>query len=163
MGEDKILLGIEMKGISPLLASVLLIAITVAIATLIMGWMSTVARTTQIKVENKTSQAVDCSSASISIDDVYITAGSAGSANIIVRNTGQVDGLTVQSAQIYNTTGANFSTISTPITSFNKGDIATLRFLNISVATCPTDFSKVIVTTSCGGVTDIFDTTPKCV
>ncbi|MBI2971401.1 MAG: hypothetical protein HYY37_03230, partial [Candidatus Aenigmarchaeota archaeon] len=30
-----------MKGISPLLAAVLLIAVTVAIATLVMGWVST--------------------------------------------------------------------------------------------------------------------------
>ena len=152
-----------MRGISPLLASVLLIAITVSIATLIMGWMSTVARTTQVKVETKTSQAVDCSSASISIDGVYITAGASGTANVIVSNTGQVDGLTIKSAQILNTSGSNFASSSTPITDFDRGDIETLSFSSVGIPSCPTDFSKVIVTTDCGGVTDVFDTTPKCV
>ncbi|MBI2971034.1 MAG: hypothetical protein HYY37_01295, partial [Candidatus Aenigmarchaeota archaeon] len=47
-----------MKGISPLLAAVLLIAVTVAIATLVMGWVSTTVRTTQTTVSNKTVEAV---------------------------------------------------------------------------------------------------------
>ncbi|MBI2972160.1 MAG: hypothetical protein HYY37_07105, partial [Candidatus Aenigmarchaeota archaeon] len=28
--------------------------------------------------------------------------------------------------------------------------------------TCPDDFSKVIVTTNCGGVSATFDRTPRC-
>ena len=152
-----------MKGISPLLASVLLIAITVSIATLIMGWMSTVARTTEVKVENKTMQAVDCSSASITIQDVYLKAGNGtGAASVIVSNSGQTDGLVIVSATLINTTGVSFASGSVPITNFDQGDVETLTFTSINISVCPQSFSKVIVTTDCGGVSDTFDTTPKC-
>ena len=152
-----------MKGISPLLASVLLIAITVSIATLIMGWMSTVARTTEVKVENKTMQAVDCSSSSVTIQDVYIKAGNGtGAASVIVTNSGQTDGLVIRSVTLINTTGVGFSSSSVPISNFDQGDVETLTFTSINISVCPQSFSKVIVTTDCGGVSDTFDTTPKC-
>ncbi len=152
-----------MKGISPLLAAVLLIAITVALATLIMGWMSTITRTSQVKVENKTIQAIDCSAGGISIKEVYITAGATtASANVVVSNTGQTDDLQITTAQLLNITGSNFTATNVPITDFDKGDIETLTFSGMGIASCPSDFSKVIVTTNCGGVSDTFDTTPKC-
>ncbi len=152
-----------MKGISPLLAAVLLIAITVALATLIMGWMSTITRTSQVKVENKTLQAIDCSAAGVSIQEVYITAGNGtGTASVVVMNTGQSNDLIIQSAQMLNTTGGNFAGSGTPIQDFDVGDTETISFSSIGISSCPTAFSKVIITTNCGGVSDTFDTTPKC-
>ncbi|MFH0832695.1 MAG: archaellin/type IV pilin N-terminal domain-containing protein [Candidatus Aenigmatarchaeota archaeon] len=153
-----------MKGISPLLASVLLIAVTVAIATLVMGWMSTTMRSTQTTVSNKTTQATECSAAAISIDDVYLSG--LYSANVIVRNSGQTDNLQITSVQLYNVTGGNFTT-STAETDFDKGEVTTFAISVGSntfpiVDTCPTDFSKVIVTTNCGGIKDTFEGTPKC-
>lgn len=153
------------KGISPLLASVLLIAVTVSIATLVMGWMSTVARSTQSSVSNKTAQATECSSAIVIIDDVYVNAGSPGRATAIVRNAGQVNGMAISSAQLYNRTGSNFTAMETasgPLTGFDMGEIQTLRFNSTYISACPTDFSAVIVTTNCGGVSATFDSTPKC-
>ena len=157
------------KGISPLLAAVLLIAVTVAIATLVMGWITTITRSTQVTVSNKTVEATDCSSASIVIEGVYIAAGGNGTSRVIVRNAGLLDNMQIISAQIFNRTGSNFSASSLPITNFGKGNVTTLSFSPIgppggTVATaCPGDFSRVLISTTCGGVSAEFTSTPNCI
>jgi FlaG/FlaF family flagellin (archaellin) len=155
-----------MKGISPLLAGVLIIAVTVSIATLVMGWISTLTKSTQASVENKTAEAVDCSSAAIIIDpdSVFVTAGSSGTVRATVRNSGFTD-LTLITAQVYNSTGYNFTITSPsfPLSQFNVGSLQTISFDNTSIAVCPGSFSRIVVTTNCGGETAIFDKSPKCV
>ena|SRR3989344_5682509 len=150
------------KGLSPLIAAVLLIAITVAIGTLIGGWFSTFTRTTTDKVSNRTTEAIDCTSANINIEDVYVIAGLNGVTRVIVKNTGFSDDMTIQSAQAYNKTGSNFTGSGTPITNFDKGGLVTIVFSGTSIPSCPADFSKVVVTTTCGGISDTFGGTPKC-
>jgi len=151
----------QSKGISPLIAAVLLIAFTVAIATLIAGWFSTLARSTTATVSNRTDQSVNCAGASITIDQVYATVGNMTTARAIVRNNGLAD-LSVVGAVSFNTTGINFtSSTSLPVT-LNRGNVTTLSFL-VNLSGCPGAFSKTIVTTSCGGVGVTFDSTPKCV
>ncbi|HLC76960.1 MAG TPA: archaellin/type IV pilin N-terminal domain-containing protein [archaeon] len=152
-----------MKGISPLIASVLLIAFTVSIATLVSGWFSTLTRSTTTTVSNKTSESISCSNAQISIEDVYISAGSVatGSARVIVKNNGYTT-IGVNGLQIYNTTGQNFSSGFSPVSTFDAGAIQTFSIVNVSVISCPSTFSKVIVTSNCGGITDTFDGAPKC-
>ncbi|MBI2076725.1 MAG: hypothetical protein HYT72_05760 [Candidatus Aenigmarchaeota archaeon] len=150
-----------MKGISPLLASVLLIAVTVAIATLVMGWVSTVTRTTQTTVSNRTAAAVDCASASIVIDDVYIATGAA-TGTVIVRNAGQTDDLYLVSASLYNSTGNSVNpTLTLPVTDFDKGEIQVFTYTSTGISSCAA-FSKAIVATNCAGVSATFDRTPKC-
>ena len=112
------------KGISPLIASVLLIAFTVAIATLIMGWFSTITRSTTTTVGNKTSESVACSSAQISIEDIYIRQSLFANVTVIVKNTGYAT-IGINSLQIYNTTGQNFSTGFIAATSLPPGSIVT--------------------------------------
>lgn len=153
-----------MKGISPLIAAVLLIAFTVAIATLIMGWFSTLTRTTTATVTNSTSAAVNCADARVSIRDVYIQTGGAAAAqvaNVIVENTG---GSTVGlvSLQLINTTGNVFGTGFTAVGSFNKSQLLTFTITGATFAACPGSFSKAVLTTNCGGIGDVFTNTPKC-
>jgi len=149
------------KGISPLIAAVLLIAFTVAIATLVMGWFSQLTRTTTTTVSNKTTEAVACSNAQVSIEDVYMRLNATeGDARILVKNSG-FSTLGITSLQVYNTTGANFSTGFGAASSLAPGSIVTYNLTNVSIPTCAT-FSKVIVTTNCGGVTDVFESAPKC-
>ncbi len=151
-----------MKGISALLAAVLIIAVTVSIATLVMGWLSTTIRGTQTTVENRTTEAVNCASAGISIDDVYISAGAPGSARVIVRNSGQADDLAIQSAYIYNRTGEAFSAAGLPSTDFDRGEVVTLMFNAATVVACPGDFIEAIATTDCPGISAKFSARPKC-
>ena len=151
----------EMKGISPLLAAVLLIAVTVAIATLVMGWISTVTRTTQVTVSNKTTEAVNCASAAVVIDDVYIQT-SPRTATVIVRNSGQADDLQLTFAPLINATGNSVAPAeSLPVSDFDKGEIQTFTYTSTGINTCA-NFSRAIVSTSCGGVSATFDRTPKC-
>ena len=153
-----------MKGVSPLIAAVLLVAFTVAIATLIMGWFSTFTRTTTSTVSNKTSTAIGCSNAQISIEDVYVknaTLINETRVTVIVKNTGYAT-IGLNSLQVYNTTGQNFSQGFVAATSIAPGSIVTYNVTNVSMITCPTTFSKAIVTSTCGGISDAFDSLPKC-
>ncbi len=116
------------KGISPLLATVLLIAATVVTTTMLSGWVSTTMSTTQSTVGNKTSEGVACAAAEIVIDDVYSGAGSGSVARAIVRNSGGSDNLAITSAQLYDRIGHNFTSTSPLPISLNKGQIATINF-----------------------------------
>jgi flagellin-like protein len=153
---------IRKKGISPLLAAVLLIAVTVSIGTLVMGWLGTIMRSTQTEVSNTTTEAVDCSSAGIIIEDVFLSSGFNKTARVIARNSGFLDGMQIISAQIYNRTGSNFSASSLPVTNLNKGNLTTLSFSpNATIVNaCPDDFSRVIVSTNCGSTE--FTAVPSC-
>lgn len=151
-----------MKGISPMIAAVLLIAFTVAISTLVAGWFSTQVRSTTDEVSNKTDEAISCTSASINIEDVYISQGTGGTARIIIKNNGFKDGLTINGIQIYNKTGHNFSTGFSTVSGFDRGQILSIEITNTSFDVCPSSFSQAVVTTTCGGVSDTHDKNPKC-
>jgi flagellin-like protein len=149
-----------MKGISPLVASVLLIVMVVTIAALITTWLTTFTKTSQQSVTNKTDTTLDCSGASISIQDVYVTNGSLGTVRALVKNDGLTDGLSIISGQLLNSSGGNFTATNLPFTGFNVGGLATIVFANASIATC-SSFSQVIVTSSCGGIFDVFSSPPR--
>ena len=151
-----------MKGISPLIATVLLVVIVVSIATILMTWTSTFTSSTTKNVQNKSDTAFNCASANIIIEDVYLVNGSSAVVRTIVKNIGVIDDLSINSAQAYNTTGGNFTASGVPIGNFDAGNIVTLQFSGVGMTKC-SDFSKVIVTTSCSGVADTFAGTPKCI
>ncbi len=147
------------KGVSPLIAAVLLIVISVTIAGLVFSWLNTFTVSAQRKVDNRTGEAVNCAGASVRIKEVYMQNGTSATIRAVVENTGFVNNLTVSSAQAYNTTGHNFTANNTPIM-FNKGEIATLLFTGVSMTQCA-NFSKVFVATTCGGINDEWSDTPK--
>ncbi len=154
-----------MKGVSPLIAAVMLIVVSMTIATIIYGSLSTTIRSSTAITSNTSAKTVECTSASVSIQDVFISGSSSSSTvRAIVKNSGYTDDLVVQDGQVFNKTGSNFSTPDTPVTNFDRGNIVTLTFSNVSFssASCPNAFSKVIVTTNCGGISNVFDGTPKC-
>ncbi|MBS3054267.1 MAG: hypothetical protein J4431_01910 [Candidatus Aenigmarchaeota archaeon] len=151
-----------MKGVSPLLASIMLIAIVIVVGAMTSGWMTSTVRSAQASSTNKTDTGLQCSGASISIEKVYVTGTAAATVTASVRNSGLTDGLVIQSAQIFNTTGSNFTSSSTPVTAFDRGEIETLTFRNVNFASCPGAFSELRVTTSCGGIADFFTDRPSC-
>ncbi len=117
------------KGISPLLASVLLIATTVVISTMFAGWLASTTSITQATITNKTNEGVACAAAEITIDDSYITNGSTSeTASVILRNSGGTDDLTITSAQLYNKNGDNITASNVPISNFDRGSTSTLSF-----------------------------------
>lgn len=154
-----------MKGVSPLVASVLLIVIVVTIAALITSWITQFTKGSQQVITNRTDVALDCSGAAISIQDVYVANGSAGTIRVLVKNDGLAGGLSIISGQALNKTGSNFTASNLPVRNFDIGSLATVVFANVSMATCDA-FSQVIVASNCGGVLDTFSSpprSPKCV
>ncbi|MBU5678708.1 MAG: archaellin/type IV pilin N-terminal domain-containing protein [Candidatus Aenigmatarchaeota archaeon] len=138
-----------MKGLSPLIASVLLIAFTVSVAMIIMTWFSSFARGTTENISATGETAVGCSSAGISIEHVYIS-GTNGV--IVVRNIGFVP-LNV-TGMIVNTTGGACTTAS--LTTVDVGETKALSLSGcqgIQGAGC-TGFSRAIVSTNCAGIGD---------
>ncbi len=139
-----------MKGVSPLVATVMLIVIVVSLVALISGWLTTMLTDTRETVSNRTSESVHCTGAAISIESVYIVTNSTeGTASLILKNNGIVDELNVISAVLYNVSGDNFSAVSEmPITNFGRGAITTIRFGNTSFEDC-SSFSEAVVATNC--------------
>ena len=152
-----------MKGVSPLLSGILLVAITVTVASLASGWFTSTIRASTDTATNRTDAGLLCSGASISIDNLFITGTSSATVTASVRNTGQTDTLALQNAQIFNSTGSNFSATNiNTSTKLNKGEVFTLSFVTASFDSCPGSFSELLITTNCGGITDKYTGTPKC-
>src|SRR3989344_6314342 len=140
-----------MKGVSPLIATVMLVVIVVSMVALISGWLTTMITGTRETVSNRTSATVSCSGSSISIDSVYVTTNTtSGTAIVVVKNDGIVDELSITAANIFNSTGGNFSYNggTLPISNFPRGSIVTLKFDGVSLATCGS-FSQALVATNC--------------
>jgi len=146
-----------MKAISPLLAVILLIAITVVIGTLYMGWFSSLIDTQSRIVENKTKIGVDCTAARISILDVYMDFTDNVS-RVNVRNSGQIDD-NVVSVSVRNSLGIDATNMSAVPKQINKGDTLSFEFNITDVIPACGNFSKATVATQCK--TDEFTSTPK--
>lgn len=142
-----------MKGVSPLIAAVLLLAFTISISMIVMGWLSSFTRVTTENVTYSSTQAISCSSASISIERVYITGTSAV---IIVKNDG-FSNLNV-TGMIVNSTGGTCSSSATYITAGNLTSLALTECYGITASTC-TGFSRAIVNTNCAGTQDTVTST----
>ncbi len=141
-----------MKGVSPLVATVLLIVIVVSMVAIISGWLNAFITGTRETVTNRTDAGVGCTGASIYVESVYasVANGTSGNVRAVVKNDGVVDELAIVSAQYINSTGHNFSaTTSLPVSNFNRGSIKTLAFENVSIQNCSA-FSQVVVATNCG-------------
>jgi len=139
-----------MKGVSPLVAAVLLIAFTVAVSMIVMGWFSTFVRGTTANISGTTEEAIGCNVASISIEHVYIS-GTTGT--IVVKNTGFKDFTTVKGI-IVNTTGGTCDLGSITL---SKGAVDDISGTCNAIANCNA-FDRAIVTTECGGVSDTVTT-----
>ncbi len=80
----------DRKGISPILASVLLLAVTLSVVGVFSGWAPQIAETVTSETENNTLQRLECDKASVDIVSAsYDT--STSDLIIAVRNTGRVD------------------------------------------------------------------------
>ena len=151
-----------MKGISPLIATVLLIAITLTIISIIMGWVTKLIEGQTETISNRTGEAVECTGAEITIDDVYLDF-SANVSRIHVRNSGQID-LEIESASLSNNSGVRADNLTALPVSIPKSDALKEVLFNITdvIRTCG-DFSNALVTTNCGNAYDEFTGTPKCI
>ena len=146
-----------MKGVETLLAAVLLIGFTVAIAATVSVWFTAVTRDTQSSVTSKSDTAVDCAGAAMGIDQVYVFNNSV--ARAVIRNKGSVN-LSIITAQIFDSQGNNFTSSSLPA-AINSGSAISLDF-SANLLPCPQTFSRLIVTSSCAQAESVFTGMPLC-
>jgi flagellin-like protein len=79
-----------MKGISPLIASVLLIAFTIGVAALYSGWITSFTKTTTEEVQEHSEKRVTCTYGGIAIDDVRYNK-TTGNISGTIENTEMID------------------------------------------------------------------------
>lgn len=132
-----------MKGVSPLIASVLLVAFTVSVALIYSGWLSSFAKGTSENVSLQSLSAVECSTANAKIYSIYLENSTSNSSAIIV-NEGGVD-LQLRAVLIVD----NGSLVnSTPIP-VPKGSSVSIQIPNSSI-NCGR-ISKASITSNCPG------------
>jgi flagellin-like protein len=141
-----------MKGISPLIAAVLLIAFTITIAILIVSWGSSFVTQTTSGIGNKSTELIDCSGAAIEIDSVYVASNAT---TIIIRNVG-IKAVSVTSVAVMNTTGG-IATVSTgnnitTVTGMARGAIGSVTVGDGRLGSSCAAFSKVTVASACPGI-----------
>ena len=149
-----------MKGVSAILATVMLIVVVVALIGIFMTFSTSLLRSTQSTIGNRTTEAIECSGASITIDEVFLNKGATGSAQVRVVNNGLKNDLSIMSSTLFTKT-SSFAAANMPISNFGIGEVEVISFTNINAPDC-NDFSQVIVTTNCGIATDTFTKAPKC-
>ncbi|MBS3055183.1 MAG: hypothetical protein J4452_01690 [Candidatus Aenigmarchaeota archaeon] len=127
-----------MKGISPMIAIVLLIAFTVAIGGIMSVWLTGLTNTQTQQVSNQSAAQAKCTPALV-IELVKAPSVVAGALNITFSNPSQQT-INAISALIPN----NMTTITLSATSLLPGDVGTAR---VNVSSLPT-FVRVLGTCS---------------
>ena len=128
-----------MKGISPLIASVLLVVITVVASTLLSSWLSTTTRTQTQAIQNSTQSQLQCQYADLYIKNATYacnnncTTGTLHTTTVTVVNSGKKT-LSFNTVYIRNTTGVITSLPLNETKTLNVGDALTVS--NTTRATC---------------------------
>ncbi len=137
-----------MRGVSPLVATVLLLAFVVSLAMIVGGWFSSYVRGVTGEVEETSEEAIGCSGASVAIERIYIDT-SKNTSQILVKNMGTIK-LTVKGA-IASTAGI----VCTNNTGINltKGGMGVLK-LSDCKGLNETTFDYATITTNCPGIGD---------
>ena len=150
-----------MKGLSALVATVLLIAITLTIVSIIMGWVTDLIKGQTTTIGNRTGTAVECTGAGIHIEDVYLDL-TTNVSRVHARNSGQIE-LEIKSASLSNQNGVMAANLTVFPVSIPRSDALKEVLFNITgVITVCGNFSNAIVTTNCGNAYYKFAETPKC-
>lgn len=139
----------SLKGLSPLLSTVMLISIAVLVAALLMSWSASLTKSQQQEISNKTGEALKCTSADAQIKYVYIDFTS-NKSRVIVQNTGLTE-LQIVSARLLNNKGNEANLTNTTILpmTFPRGSLKTLEFNITGTINACVNFSKAAVSTDC--------------
>ena len=145
------------KGVSPLIAAVLLIVFTVAISTIVVNWLRDYTTETTSSVGETSREVIDCAKENLKMTNAYITVNTTADADDVIKatlkNTGHVD-FTISSAYVYNTVG-DYCDMTPVDTTVVPGAVKNLEnATGCSIFESTGDFSRVEVTTTCGVSTD---------
>ena len=136
------------KGIEPVIAVVILIAISIAMAGALFTWYQDTIQSQQ----SRTSAMLDCAFASLEIENVFL---SAESSRVVVENTGQHP---LEIGLVILETSASVESFSLNAT-LESRSLASLPF---SYEEECGEFESLTVHTSCSGISARFSGTPTC-
>lgn len=131
------------KGISPLLASILLIALAVIIASMLLTWSTLLTSEQTQDITNTSRQITTCGV--LSIEDVYLDFATNRS-RVFVKSTLEdiIDG-----ARLVARSGVDMPITTELPLEIDKGEIEILEFhLTANLSAC-VNFSQVIISTQC--------------
>ncbi|MBU5689633.1 MAG: archaellin/type IV pilin N-terminal domain-containing protein [Candidatus Aenigmatarchaeota archaeon] len=155
------------KGVSPLIATVLLIAFTLSIAGLIGGWLSGMTKTQTESIEKSSMETMNCTGSVVSIFNVVCTNTSVNGPNkimIAISNEGNnaLYGFSsfaeIGTTQYINNTGG--PTIDSPlypgehvILEYGCADLCqdnqTITKVRVSPSNCPSSWAEKLVKVTC--------------
>lgn len=140
------------KGLSPLIATVLIVAFTISTAIIIMNWYRLFSLETSEKIGNQTSVRIECSYGAISFRNVcFIDNNLTG----IIENTGNIDLGNVEIQIVYK----NATTISYNSTQLGFEDVLLVgnrKYFNINIG-AKDEIIMIVVKTNCPQVDDEID------
>ena len=146
------MMGMELyhKGVSGVVAAVLLIAIALILLVSVSSWLTVLTQDSTTTITNSTSEFVNCAASGIVIEDVYMDFSS-NLSRVSVRNTGR-NTENIVSAQLLNTNG-QAAPLNSSLPNLTVGDIKAVVFnINGTITTC-SNFSQVRVASSCASDT----------
>jgi len=146
-----------LKGLSSVIAAVLLIAIVLILTVTVSSWLTVFSKDTTATISNSSSEFVNCAVSGIVIEDVYLDlAGNLS--RVTVRNTGQ-NTERIFSAQLLNTNGQAASLNSSLPVNLTIGDIKLITFnINGTISSC-SNFSQVRIASAC--TSDVYKLRPN--
>ncbi len=138
------------KAISPLIASVILVAITVGIAVLLGSWLRSYATSQTTEAKETSTSTLQCFNARVNIENVVLYSGDVV---VVVENNGLKD-LRITRVVAYNSTVANCTVYeNTTGVPLNAGEMRVFR------GRCGGSFGiveRVRVSTNCPSVYDVW-------
>lgn len=138
------------KGISPILASVLLLAVTISVAGVFSGWAPNIAKTVTGETENQTTHRLDCNEASANLVSAAYNISGNENVDITFRNNGRADFENLILAAFDSNDQLMDQTVNV---SADRGDIA-----NESITGLDSAPSYIrLYSEKCGSVTDQLD------
>ena len=133
---------LKMKGISPLIATVLLIAIVTLIAAILTNWSHIIILTETTESANKTKQVTGCEN--VEIENIYIDLRG-DRVRVFMKSSGDTY---ANNVTLLNITGNEGYRITSLPFFLPKGELKRFEFTNYTLSSCSA-FSRVIVTTEC--------------
>ena len=141
------------KGLSPLIAVIILIAIVVIISTMLLNWTSIFTSDQTSDISNTSKQLTNCGV--LSIEDVYLDFPTNRS-RILVKSS--IEDI-VEGAELLTRSGMTMPRNTRLPLEIDKGRIAVIEFNLTSNFTACTNFSQAVISTKC--TTMSFDQTPN--
>lgn len=142
------------KGISPLIAAVILIAFVIAVAGIASTFFTGFVKEKKSQISQKGGKTIDCSVAVLELDPEMVSP-SGTTVSVALENNGKTD-ISNLRATTYNTTSVVSDSSPQP-SNISKG---TTEYINITPAVSSDDLYKIrVTTTDCPGLESVINKT----